>query len=182
MDKTVKVSLQLLWVAGTAGLLAACAAGGDAPAKDVPPILQPPSDERQAFSYAARGVQIYECKVGASGTPAWAFVAPEAELFDASGSDIVHHDVGPTWHHHDGSEVVGSLKQRADAPQPGAIPWLLLSAKSTGGAGMMATVTFVQRIHTQGGVAPPQGCGTSGDVGAQARVPYTADYVFFVAK
>ena len=43
-------------------------------------------------------------------------------------------------------------------------------------------MSSIQRINTVGGVAPAQGCAGAADVGQQARVPYTADYVYFAAK
>jgi len=60
---------------------------------------------------AARGVQIYECRVrkDAGAGYEWAFVAPEAELFDAKGNAIGRHGAGPTWQATDGSRIVGTL-------------------------------------------------------------------------
>jgi hypothetical protein len=46
----------------------------------------------------------------------------------------------------------------------------------------MTKVTFIQRLNTQGGSAPADGCSTAADVGKQALVPYTADYYFFRAN
>jgi hypothetical protein len=46
--------------------------------------------------------------------------------------------------------------------------------------GVLAPVTSIQRIDTVGGVAPATGCIAAADVGKQARVPYTASYVYFV--
>jgi len=57
-----------------------------------------------------------------------------------------------------------------------AIPWLLLAAKDHGGNGVLSQVTYIQRIHSVGGKAPP---ATSGKVGKEVRVPYTADYIFY---
>jgi hypothetical protein len=67
----------------------------------------------------------------------------------------------------------------------GNIPWLLLQVVGaqdgpTGGHELTAT-TFIQRLHTSGGVAPSTGCTLSTDVGKKALVPYTADYVFYKA-
>jgi hypothetical protein len=59
---------------------------------------------------------------------AWVLKAPEAELTDATGKQIVHHFAGPAWKHIDGSEVRGKVVAKQDAPKPDAIPWLLLSA------------------------------------------------------
>jgi hypothetical protein len=157
-------------------LLAACASAPTVPAALVP------TGETAVARMAARGVQIYECraKAGAAGVAEWAFVAPEAELFDASGYTVGKHYAGPHWEDTDGSKLVGSVKARADAPAVGAIPWLLLNAKSVGGAGKLAKVTSIQRINTVGGIAPAGGCDTT-TLGKPARVPYTADYVLFAA-
>jgi hypothetical protein len=148
----------------------------------VPEVLRPPAAERQAFEHFARGVQIYRCAAASAGAaPAWAFVAPQAELFASASSSAVlgTHGAGPFWQANDGSRVQGQVKTRADAPQAGAIPWLLLATTSTGGAGAMASVSSIQRVATAGGVAPAAGCAGAADLGKEARVPYTAQYVYF---
>ena len=144
----------------------------------VPATLKP-EGQRLSERVAARGVQIYECRAlpSASGA-AWAFVAPEAELLDARGAVTGKHYAGPIWESADGSKIVGAVKARADAPQPSAIPWLLLSTRSVGGPGRFANVTSVQRIHTVGGMAPARTCDPSA-LGATERVPYSADYLLF---
>jgi len=43
----------------------------------------------------------------------------------------------------------------------------------------MTKTTFVQRLNTNGGSAPADGCSVAADVGKQTLVPYTADYYFF---
>jgi hypothetical protein len=164
--------------AAAAGLLAAGCASAP-PAADVPAALQP-AGERAAFTLFARGVQIYECRAAAGAAPAWAFVAPEAELLEKSGGAAAGtHGEGPFWRSNDGSQIVGRVAARADAPVAGAIPWLLLSTMPSTAPGRMASISSVQRIHTVGGVAPTGGC-TAADVGKRARVPYTSDYVFLV--
>ena len=148
-----------------------------APSVDVPEKLQPGSSETLAMIVPARGVQIYECRVAKEGAYDWAFIAPEAELFDASGKKIGKHFAGPHWESADGSMIAGATKERADAPAANAIPWLLLSAKSVGPQGAFANVTSVQRVHTAGGVAP-KGCFEA-EAGMRLRVGYTADYYFY---
>lgn len=161
----------------SAAMLAGCAHTADTPRLTaVPPALGVGKDERVAFVVPARGVQIYECRV-ADGKAAWAFVAPEAALFDVQGRTVGKHYAGPTWEHSDGSKLVGTVKARADAPQPSAIPWLLLDTRSTG-AGRFTGVTSIQRVNTVGGIAPPTGC-SSADVGKREQVAYTADYYLF---
>lgn len=160
-------------------LAAACATQVPAPA--VPDELRPAPNEAHAFTLRARGVQIYECRAKKDDAQAaeWAFVAPEAELFDEKGTRVGKHYAGPHWESTDGSKVVGALKARANAPLAGAIPWLLLTTKSDGPDGAYARVTSVQRINTVGGVAPAASTCTPANLGQPARVDYTADYVMF---
>jgi hypothetical protein len=68
--------------------------------------------------------------------------------------------------------------ERADAPDPSAIPWLLLGAKEHEGGGVFSTVTHVQRLDTVGGVAPAEGCDEA-HAGEEAREPYEATYAFY---
>jgi hypothetical protein len=156
------------------------AAGCAAPALQPVPETLRPAGERFAMTVPARGVQIYECRARKDGGFEWTFVAPDAELFDAKARPIGRHGAGPFWQASDGSRVVGTLKARADAPQPGAVPWLLLTTKSAGPAGDFSRVTSIQRINTTGGIAPSAPC-TEGLRGSTARVPYTADYIFFTS-
>jgi len=166
----IGIVLVSLFVAGCAGMQ---------PAEKVavPGNLQPGPNESLALIVPARGVQIYECRAAKEGAYDWAFVAPEAELFDAGGKKIGKHYAGPSWEAADGSTIVGAVKERADAPAANAIPWLLLSAKSVGPQGAFARVTSVQRLRTEGGVAP-KGCFAP-ESGMRLRVPYTADYYFY---
>ena len=90
-------------------------------------------------------------------------------------------NAGPHWESTDGSKILGTVKERADAPVADAIPWLLLAAKSVGSEGAFSKVTSIQRVSTVGGVAPKAGCSQAA-VGTPARTNYTADYYFFTAK
>ena len=161
-------------------LLSACASL-QPPA--VPDTLKVGANESLTLIAAAKGVQIYECRAGKEpGAPdEWAFVAPEAELFDARGNRVGQHGAGPHWQALDGSRTVGTAKARADAPSADAIPWLLLVARPDGPNGSLSTTTSVQRINTVGGKAPAAGCSRS-NYGAAARVPYSADYLFYAVR
>jgi Protein of unknown function (DUF3455) len=142
--------------------------------QDIPPPLAAPQGTILLGKYAAKGVQIYAC--GAKGAAnEWALKAPEATLVDAEGKLFAKHYAGPTWEAPDGSKVVGKVLANQPAPKLGAIPWLLVSAESSG-SGEFAGVRFVQRVNTSGGSAPPGACPT---VGAEQRVDYTADYIFY---
>ncbi len=71
----------------------------------------------------------------------------------------------------------------ASCPNTGAIACLLLqvigSQQGASGGKALTPTTFIQRLNTNGGSAPADGCSTSSDVGKQTLVPYTADYYFF---
>lgn len=161
-------------------LLAACAG---APPVPVPDKLKPDAGESLAMIVAAKGVQIYECRAGKDAVAGyeWAFVAPEAELFDARGNPIGRHGAGPQWQAADGSTIQATVKERANAPIAAAIPWLLLTARTVGPEGMFSKVTSIQRVNTVGGVAPATGC-TQDTAGRPARVDYTADYYFYTGR
>ena len=139
---------------------------------------------------------------------AYVLFTPEATLFsDDDGGQIITHFFSPnpdprdpntnpavvapggairaTWvHSHDGSSVWAKLHTNGAAVvDPNAIAWLLLDAVGvedgpTGGD-ILAKTTFVQRVNTTGGLAPKSGCGSPGDLGNQAFIPYTADYFFY---
>jgi hypothetical protein len=162
---------------------ASAGAQGAASVANVPENLKPSANESVAMVVAAKGVQIYECRPVKNQADAyeWALVAPLADLFDASGNKVGIHYAGPHWESLDGSRIVGAAKASADAPQPGAIPWVLLAAKSDGGAGAFSKVTSVQRVNTVGGVPPRTGCSQTA-AGTMVRVPYAADYYFLAAK
>ncbi len=140
----------------------------------LPAAISAPGGTKVLERISARGVQVYECRAD---TAAWQFVAPQAALFDAGGAQIGTHDAGPHWQAADGSRVRGAVDAKADAAQPGAIPWLLLSARSVGPTGRFAAVTAIQRVNTQGGTAPQRPC----EAGAVERVPYTADYLMLAS-
>ena len=158
----------------------AVASQPSSPSPSVAQKLKVGAGESLAMIVPAKGVQIYECRAsqGQGAGYEWAFMGPEAELFDTSGMKIGRHYAGPSWEAFDGSKIVGSVKQSVAAPDEGAIAWLLLGAKSVGPAGTFSKVSSVRRVHTTGGVSPAGGCSASA-AGTVARVPYSADYYFF---
>jgi hypothetical protein len=149
----------------------------------VPENLRTPATEVLSIEAEATGVQIYECNASKDESTRfeWIFKAPEADLFDKAGNMIGKHYAGPTWESNDGSKVVGEVKARDNGPDPNAIPWLLLSAKSTSGTGVFSQVKSIQRLHTVGGRAPTEACSQA-QAGKVTRVGYKATYYFYVSK
>ena len=146
----------------------------------VPNNLKVPAGQMVLLKAVGQGVQIYACgaKAGDPNQFEWVFKAPEADLVGDTGEKIGRHYAGPTWEANDGSKVVGEVLERADAPRPGAVPWLLLKAKSNQGDGTFKSVTYIQRVNTEGGSAPKEGCDARHG-GAEVRVNYKATYYFY---
>src|SRR6202140_3171559 len=92
------------------------------------------------LSVHAEGAQVYECKAGADGKPAWAFREPIATLL-VDGKTIGRHYAGPNWEHSDGSAVVGKAAGNAPGATPGDIPWLKLQVTASRGTGILTGVT-----------------------------------------
>lgn len=147
----------------------------------------------------ALGTQNYACVATGSGL-AWRFVGPQATLFVKVFSveqQITTHFLSPnpdeggvaraTWQaSFDSSRVWARATQTVDDAAiigAGNIPWLLLqrvgARRGPAGGSLVSQASFIQRIHTSGGVAPSTGCSQPTDVGALALVPYSTDYVFF---
>lgn len=141
-------------------------------------------------------------------TFAWKLFTPEATLFSDDASDpkqlITHffspnpdeinadaftdfHPIRATWQ---SSQDTSAVWARTVLPgdsvdvNPGAVAWLKLTAvgteNGTDGGDVLGKTTFVQRVNTIGGVAPPaDSCDSLQEVGRQAFRPYTADYIFY---
>ena len=143
-----------------------------------PPELSVPDGNHVTAAYHATGFQIYECN-GSS----WALRAPAAILFADDGALVAVHyggidaglPAGPYWQSAlDGSRVHAG--GAISSPNPGTIPLLRLTALDTAGEGLFADVTFLQRLETEGGLAPT---GTCRRPGSRTYVPYAATYVFW---
>jgi hypothetical protein len=150
-----------------------------APAADDEAVM-PPQGAAKFLEVVADGVQIYACEAKGSGFE-WVFKAPAAQLFDKQGRQVGTHFAGPTWKMDDGSAAVGEVIAKVDAPEPDAIPWLLLRAKSHEGSGTLSGAVYIRRAVTKGGSAPHTGCDEA-HRSEQARVPYSATYQFFSAS
>ena len=134
---------------------------------------------------SAKGVQIYTCRATADDPAKFAYDSahsePDALLTNETGEVIIHHYLnldpsGPAWEAKDGSKLVAKKLDPAQA-RPGTIPWLRLEAVAHEGSGLLSKVTFIQRVDTEGGVAPPGPCDPK--TNARVRVPYKATYYFY---
>ncbi|WP_394614817.1 DUF3455 domain-containing protein [Lentzea sp. JNUCC 0626] len=138
----------------------------------VAPAVQVPPGNKLVEKFYAKGVQTYTCASGA-----WKSLEPAATLADRLGRAVGLHSRGPIWVSTvDGSAVEAAPVDGARNEVPGAVPELLLKAKSTRGSGVFAGVSYVQRLNTKGGLAPTGSCTE----GAQTSVRYEALYTFSV--
>lgn len=147
------------------------------PPPDVPDAIQvPPGAEVVLYAHAI-GWQVYTCK-SADSKFAWVLKAPEADLHDRADKVIGKHSAGPTWKLKDGSEVKGKAAAHIDSPDSDSIPWLRVEVVEHSGKGLLSDVNLIQRVRTQGGQPPADGCDAA-HPDAESRSRYTADYYFY---
>jgi hypothetical protein len=163
-------------VAATATMCLMQAAQAGPPPPVVPSQIEVPDGNKVFLVGHAVGVQIYSCN-----GVVWSFVAPRANLDDDNGKLIISHFGGPTWQAKDGSKVVGQAEASVTV-DPTAIAWVRLAAASTAASpdgDRLVDTTYIQRIATTGGLAPPSAECNPATAGTVAEVPYTADYYFW---
>lgn len=149
---------------------------------EVPESLRPPAGQVVYLETLVSGFQVYECRAKPEQPSAyeWAARGGEGPLVDRSGRSLGKHysKGGPVWESNDGSTVLAEVKARSPAKDPSAVPWLLLSAKSTTGTGAFGATKSIQRVQTVGGIAPREACGAA-NANQVTRVPYTATFYYY---
>jgi len=167
--------------------LAACSGMGAKPLPmfsqaSLPDAVKVPAGHRVAMETVGAGDITYECRAKANtpGAHEWVFVGPDAKLMDRAGKQVgTYYGPPATWENADGSKVTAT--QVAVAPNgTGNIPHQLVKANPATGMGAMQGVSYIQRVATQGGVAPAAACGAT-NLGQKQVVKYQADYIFYRA-
>src|SRR5215471_5521512 len=127
------------------------------------PQLAAPEGSTLVIHAFGIGFQVYHW----NGT-SWGAPTPDATIYaDAGGhGQIATHFAGPSWQSNSGSLVVGTVANRCTVDQA-SIQWLSLTAVHSGN-GLFASVNFIQRLNTHGGLAPAQD-GTT--IGQEAKQP-----------
>ena len=179
---------RLLFTTLAAAALSACASMGGPPSRPafsqaaLPEPVKVPAGHQVAMETVGIGEITYECRAKANqaGAFEWVFVGPRAVLNGRDGQAVGSYFGPPaTWQAMDGSAITGA--QLAVAPAAaGNIPLQLVKANPASGAGAMAGVSYIQRVATQGGVAPAKACD-AGTAGRKETVRYQADYIFWKA-
>jgi hypothetical protein len=147
---------------------------------DLPANL--PYGNIRVATFYAEGVQKYKAQPKAGSNPVtyeWVFVAPQADLYDASNAKVGTHSAGPTWQLSVMDSIYGqqySPPKYAPSPDPDCIDWLLLKPKAgTTPTGIFANVDYIQRIATKGGKAPATPPASASET---VEVKYRAVYRF----
>ncbi|WP_110666036.1 DUF3455 domain-containing protein [Salinicola halophilus] len=145
-----------------------------------PEEVQVPEGNEIAMETVGVGEITYACEMK-DGDYAWVFKGPDAKLNDADGNQVGSYYGPPaTWEASDGSKITGTEIGKAPGGD-GNIPLQLVEANPADGEGHMTDVTYVQRLNTQGGVAPDMACSADNE-GDTEIVEYQADYNFFKAS
>ena len=181
MLRTATASATVLAVS----LLAACGSMSMMPTysqANLPAAVQVPGGNKVAMETVGVGEITYQCnaKKDMADQFEWVFVGPDAKLNDRSGKQVGKYYGPPaTWESMDGSKLTAT--QVAVSPgATGSIPTQLVKANAAMGSGAMSGVTYIQRVSTQGGVAPAMSCAAA-NAGAKQNVKYQADYIFYKA-
>jgi hypothetical protein len=171
----------------TNGLTAMDAASVSKVASEIPDTLKVPEGNRMVSDGYATGFQIYQVKRSATDPNvfSWVNIAPLATLFEKPDftQPMALHFAGPSWlltkGPDKGQRVVGkrAVGITVDAT---AVQWLLLQAVDSLSSANN-TITFIQRLSTVGGLAPTSGADEA-HLGKLDSIPYTAHYLFYVAK
>ena len=146
----------------------------------LPAAVQVPAGHKVAMETVGVGQITYECraKKDMAGQFEWIFLGPDAKLMDRMGKQVGKYYGPPaTWESMDGSKLTAT--QLAVSPAvAGSIPLQLVKANPAMGMGAMQGVSHIQRVATQGGVAPAMACDPA-TVGSKQIVNYQADYIFW---
>ena len=167
------------------------------PPPAVPPGLEVPDGNHAFLIGHGVGTQNYVCApTDKLGHVAFTLFTPQATLFSDDQLQLITHFFSPnpdeggvvrvTWEDStDTSFVWARLIASSTDPNfvdPNAVAWLTLqrvgSRVGPTGGNRLAVTTFIQRVNTEGGLAP-EGCDALSDVGKKAFIPYKADYIFY---
>lgn len=149
----------------------------------LPDTMKVPADHK-GLRWKRWGVDLitYECraKKDMAGQVEWAFDGPDARLVDHLDKQVGKYFGPPaTRETMDGSQITG--KQLAVTPGgAGNIALQFVQANPAVGVGTMAGLTCIQRLKTQGGVAPATACGAA-NLGAKQTVNDQTDHIFWTA-
>ena len=144
-----------------------------------PHALIPPAGNVVALVLVASGEAKFQCG-DAGGTYAWQSLGAHGRLYAPDHHLVGHDDDWREWEYQDGSKVGGKVIESAPSITTESMAQALYRATDSAPSGAFAGVTYIQRVHTIGGVPPKQPCSNA-TTGTQQQSVYSADYIFFKA-
>jgi hypothetical protein len=148
----------------------------------VPSSLQAFADEEPVLGLSVAGMQRYECRALANSPNRflWAWLGPDAALFDGQQRQVARFAAGPRWQGLDGGQMLGRVRASTASPTPGNVPWEIFVADSAT-TGLFTGVTAVQQVNTEGGLPPDTPCAER-NLGQQAESPFRAEQILYRKK
>jgi len=162
-------------------------------------VCAPSASSSSGFAYALFTPQATLFSEGEQVTSH--FFSPNPFEANTNSALVAAGTIRATWRHSQDSSTVwakvrprnptipGDLGDSSSDPTfvaKGAVAWLKLTVVGVqdgpGGGDTLTKTTFIQRVNTAGGVAPATSCASFSDVGNQAFMPYTADYIFYTDR
>ncbi len=153
------------------------AAAAIAPPSNLPQSLAAPPTLEPSFMLSGSGVQIYQCALLAANTWGWAYVTPDATLYEGTRA-VGTHKSPDVWESTSDRSSVTAVPRTSLPAGAGNLPWQAMRAAPLSPTGIFANVSFMLRVNTSGGVPAATGCGPE-NVGVEARVAFRADYYFY---
>jgi len=152
--------------------------------RKVPEAVAVPEGHKSLGELRAEGEQHYKAKAKAGGGFEWVLEGPNATLTDEeAGKKVGKHygsKDGPVWEIEE-ITVTGKMPPKLAPAKEGDLPWLLLEVKDVkvkDDKKLPFTLAYVQRVDTEGGVAPAKAPEKETD---EVKVKYKATYVFYFA-
>ena len=157
-------------------LVAQVALAGPPSPTGVPDQITPGDGNKVFLVGHGVGVQIYTCN-----GVVWSSAVPRANLYDDNGKLIITPLRRPVLAGQGRQQGRRHGRGQGHRPISTAIPWVLLSAKTTPGpdGDRLVDTTFIQRLDTAGGLTPPAADCNAATAGTVVESPYTAEYVFW---
>lgn len=153
--------------------------------------LAVPTGVTPLFTAYGTGVLTYTARPIAGGTGLhWVETGADEHLiddtglqpnmgFEGRGDTLAARHGGNDWAAADSSGIATVVTAAVDAPDKGAAPWVLMTARAAPRSGLLSAVSYVQRIATKGGW--PEVAASRATEGMVVRTPYSATYVFYGA-
>ena len=108
-----------------------------------------PHGNSRVATFYAEGIQKYKSQPKAGSSPVtyeWVFVAPQADLYDATNRKVGTHSAGPTWQLLGTTDSIYgqafSPAKSAPSPDPSGIDWLQLDPEESANRNIFGCILY----------------------------------------